>query len=169
MAMDFGGESAVSPATMRGRDWPCLRQFGVFLENRVGRLHDLLRSVERHDLKVVALSIVDSVDCAIVRMLLNNYERGRELLELSGFPVFESDVIGVVLPDDPQPHMQICTALLRAEVNIHYTYPLHYRREGRGAIALYVDDTDQGLRILRESGFAVITENDLLEHDDFLS
>ena len=169
MATNFGGESTVEPTTFRGREWPCLRQFGVFLENRVGRLHDLLRSVERHDLRVIALSIVDSVDCAVVRLILNNYERGRELLELSGFPAFESDVIGVVLPDDPQPHMQVCTALLRAEVNIHYTYPLHYRRDGRGAIALYVDDVDQGLKILSEAGFAVITENDLLEYDDFLS
>ena len=169
MAMDFGGESIADPVTFRGRDWPCLRQFGVFLENRVGRLHDLLRSVERHDLRVMALSIVDSVDCAVVRLVLNNYERGRELLELSGFPMFESDVIGVVLPDDPQPHMQICSALLRAEVNIHYTYPLLYRRNGRGSVALYVDDVDQGLQILTEGGFAVVTENDLLEYDDFLS
>ena len=165
--MDFGGESAIAPATMRGRDWPCLRQFGVFLENRVGRLHDLLRSVERHDIRVVALSIVDSVDCAVVRLILNRYERGRELLELSGFPVFESDVIGVVLPDDPQPHMHICAMLLQAEVNIHYTYPLLYRRGGHGAIALYVDDVDQGCRILSDGGFTVITENDLLEYDDF--
>lgn len=168
MAKSFGGPSAGDPATMRGREWPCLRQFGIFLENRVGRLHELLRRLERHDLRVVALTIADSVDCAVVRMVLNHYERGRELLELSGFTVFESDVVGVLLPDDPQPHMQICTALLQGEMNIHYTYPLLYRRGGRGAIALYVDDTDEALRILNEKGLTIITENDLLDDDEFL-
>ena len=166
--MSYGGSSTSDPATMRGRDWPSLRQFGVFLENRVGRLHDLLRHLERHDIRVVALTIADSADCAVVRIVLNNYERGRELFDLSGFTVFESDVVGVLLPDDPQPHMQICTALLQAEVNIHYTYPLLFRRHGRGAIALHVDDVDQALRILHERRFTTVTENDLLEWDEFL-
>ena len=167
MSMNFGGAAATDPATMRGRDWPCLRQFGVFLENRVGRLHDLLKHLERHDLRVAALTIADSVDCAVVRIVLNNYERGRELLELSGFTVFESDVVGVLLPDDAQPHLQICSALLQAEVNIHYIYPLLFRRGDRGAIALYVDDPDQAVRILAEKGLTIITENDLLEEDEF--
>jgi hypothetical protein len=163
-----GGGAAADPATMRGRDWPCLRQFGVFLENRVGSLNDLMRHLERSDLRIVALSIVDSVDCAIVRLMLNHYERGRELLDLSGFTVFETDVIGVELPDDPQPFVRVCTALLRAEVNIHYSYPLLYRRRGRGAIALYVDDVDLGLKTLYEKGLTVVTERDLLEDDEDL-
>ncbi|MBW3539633.1 MAG: acetolactate synthase [Planctomycetes bacterium] len=166
--MSFGGDSTVEPSTMRGREWPCLRQFGVFLENRVGRLHDLLRHLERHDLKVMALSVVDSADCAIARLMVDNYERGHELFELSGFTVFETNVIGVELPDHPQPFVQVCIALLQAEVNIHYTYPLLFRRHGRGAIALYVDDIDLGIRILQEKNLSIITENDLLEDDEYL-
>ena len=61
MSSSFSGDSLVDPITSRGRDWPCLRQFIVFLENRVGSLHDLLRRVERDDLKIVALSILDSL------------------------------------------------------------------------------------------------------------
>ena len=168
MSMNFSGESVSDPSTMRGRDWPCLRQFCVFLENRVGRLHDLLRHVERHDLRVIALSIVESTDFAAVRLMLDNYERGHELFQLSNFNVFENDVIGVELPDDPQPFVKICTALLQAEMNIHYSYPLLYRRQGRGAIALHVDDVDQGLKMLIEKGLRIVTERDLLEDDDFL-
>ncbi|MCH8828461.1 MAG: acetolactate synthase [Planctomycetes bacterium] len=152
---------------MRGRDWPCLRQFVVFLENRVGSLNDLLRHLEGHDLRVIALSIVDSVDCAIVRVMLDDYERGRSLFDLSPFPVFETDIIGVELPDDPQPYVRICRALLQAELNIHYTYPLLYRRRGRGAIALYVDDLDLGLKTLAEKGHRILTEKDLLDDDEF--
>ena len=165
--MGYEGESPIEPATMRGRNWPCLRQFGVFLENKVGRLHELLRQLERDDVRVVALSINDSVDYAIARLIVNNYERGLELLNFSNFPFFENDVIGVVLPDIDQPHVSICAALMSAEVNVHYTYPLMYRRHGRGAIALYAEDTDEGLRVLKEQGHTIITENELLEDDEY--
>ena len=168
MSQSFGGESTVDPSTMRGRCWPCLRQFGIFLENRVGRLHDLLRHIERHDLKVMALSIVESVDYAVVRLMVNNYDRAKDVFSLSGFTVFESDIVGVELPDDPQPFARICLALLQAEVNIHYTYPLLYRRQGRGAIALCVDDVDQGMRILADKGHRIITETDLMDYDEYL-
>lgn len=166
--MSFGGESSADPTTARGRDWPCLRQFGVFMENKVGSLYDLLRHLEQHDLRVLALSIVDSIDCAVARLILNNYERALELFQLSGSTFFESEVIGVELPDHPQPHAAICVALMRAEVNIHYTYPLLFRRNGRSAIALYVDDVDLGVTALRQNGLQVLTENDLDNDDEHL-
>ena len=166
-SMNFGDEVPLAPGTMHGRDWPTLRQFGVFLENRVGTLQKLLQHLEGHDLRIVALSIENSVDSAIVRLMLDNYERGRELFDLSDFTVFETDLIGVELPDDPQPYVKIGLALLEAELSIHYTYPLLYRRRGRGAIAIYVDDVDLGLRTLTESGHRIITENELRDDDEF--
>lgn len=167
MSMSFGGESPMDPMTMRGRNWPCLRQFVVFLENRVGSLHELMRQLERYDLRVIALSIVDSVDFAIARLVLDNYERGKELFELSNFSVFENDLIGVELPDDPQPFVALCLALLEAELNIHYSYPLLYRRKGHGAIALYTDDIDLAMKTLSEKGHRIITEKDLLDDDEY--
>ncbi|HID21385.1 MAG TPA: acetolactate synthase [Planctomycetaceae bacterium] len=167
MSTSFGDDTISDPATMRGREWPCLRQFCVFLENRVGRLHDLLRHIEKDDLRIVGLSIVDSVECAIVRLMVNNVDRGRELFRFSNFTVFESDIVGVELPEGPQPFLTICSVLLQAELNIHYTYPLLFRQQGRGAIALYVDDLDQALQLLKDSGLRIITENDLLEDDEY--
>ena len=168
MSMSFGDDATVDASTMRGRSWPCLRQFCVFMENRVGRLHDLLRHLERSDLRVVALSIADSVDCAIARVMVDNADRCREIFELSNFPFSEADLVGVELPDVPQPYVTVCTALLAAEVNVHYTYPLLYRRGGRGAIALYVDDVEMAMQVLTDKGHRVITENDLLDDDEFL-
>jgi hypothetical protein len=165
--MSIGGESRIDAGTLRGRDWPCLRQFGIFMENRVGTLHELLRHIERHDLRVMALTVVDSVDYSIARLVLNNYERASELFCLSNFKFFETDIIGVELTNDPQPYVKICIALLQAELNIHYTYPLLYRgKKGGGAIAIYVDDIETGIKILADKGHRIITENDLLEYDE---
>ena len=114
----------------------------------------------------MALTIVDSVDFSIARLVVNNYDRASELFKLSEFNFFETDLIGVELTNDPQPYVQICIALLQAELNIHYTYPLLYRKKGRGAIALYVDDVETGIKILADKGHRIITENDLLEYDE---
>ncbi|MEZ6057848.1 MAG: acetolactate synthase [Planctomycetaceae bacterium] len=160
-------DSPNDPQTMRGRDWPCLRQFCVFMENRVGRLNDLLRHIEREDLRVMALSVVDTVDFAVARILVDNTDRVRELLSLSDFTVTENDIVGVELPDDPQPFLQIFRAIVSAEINISYTYPLLYRRGGRGAIALHVDNVDQATQLLQSLKFRVLTESDLMQDDEF--
>ena len=159
-----GGSAEITdPLTARGKGWPTLRQFAVFMENRVGRLHELLRLCEGHSLRVIALSIANSVDCAFVRLMVDDTDRAREILTRSKFAFTETDLVGVELPDVPQPFVLICLALLQAEVNLHYTYPLLYNRHGRGAIALYVDDVDLAQQTLSEKGLTIITESDLLD------
>lgn len=168
MTRRHGDASFVDPATARARNWPCLRQFVVFLENRVGRLGELMRQVESLDIRVLSMSIDDSVDCANVRLIFNNSDRARERLELSNFMFSESDVVGVELPDDDQPFDAICTALLKVELNIHHASLLRYRREGHSAIAMYVDDVDLATRAFEDAGFRIITEGDLHDQDDYL-
>jgi len=115
---DVGSGSALGFATARGRNWPTLRQFTVFLENRVGQLLEVVRRFEGSKVRIVALSINDSGECAFVRFLLSHPEQGREILERAGLALIESDLIGVELPHSDQPLLRICTALLQAEVNI---------------------------------------------------
>ncbi|NQT16211.1 MAG: acetolactate synthase [Planctomycetes bacterium] len=150
-------------STMRGRNSPSIRQFTVFLENRVGQLLEVVRRFEGTPVRIVALSIVDSAECAFVRFLLSHPEEGREILERAGLAIIESELIGVELPDGSQPLLQICTALLQAEVNIIQAYPLLVRPRGRAAVALMVDNLEMGLETLAAKGFETISEGDLLE------
>ncbi len=166
MPVDFGSDDDyLSAATMHGRDWPCLRQFVVILENRVGSLGELLRRLERHDMRIVALSMVDTVEVAIARVMVDQFERAREVFEMSGFTFFEHDVVGVELPDNDQPFASVLTALVHGEINVNYMYPLIYRRQGRGAVAIHVSDIDSALSVLRDSGHTLLTENDLNSDD----
>jgi len=148
---------------MRGRNYPSIRQFTVFLENRVGQLQEVVRRFEGTRVRIVALSIADAAECAFVRFLLSHPEEGREILERAGLAIIESDLIGVELPEGPQPLLQICTALLQAEVNIIQAYPLLVRPHGRPAVALMVDNIDLGLETLGSKGFRMVTEGDLAE------
>lgn len=167
MSMGFGGEEFTDASTIRGRDYPSLRQFCVILENRVGSLNTLMRQLERHDLRIIALSMVDNVDVAIARIMLDNVERSRELFELGAFTFFEADLVGVELPDEPQPFVAICSALLQAEVDVNYMYPLMYRRGGRSAVAIHVDDVDTAISILHDLGHTLLTEGDLTSDDEY--
>jgi len=156
----------VQPMTMRSRDWPCLRQFCVFMENRVGRLHELLKQLERHDLKIVALSIADTIDFSVVRVMVDDTDRVREILALTTFTFIENDILGVELPDEPDPFGTVFRTLMTAEINIAYTYPLLYHRSRRGAIAIFVDDVDHARQVLLDHGLHLLSENDL-QADEF--
>jgi hypothetical protein len=162
---DTGEGAGVGFATARGRNWPTLRQFTVFLENKVGQLLEVVRRFEGSRVRIVALSITDSGECAFVRFLLSHPEQGREILERAGLALIESDLLGVELPDDHQPLLRICTALLQAEVNIIQAYPILVRPRGRPAVALMVDNTEMGLETLTGRGFTMISEADLDEDE----
>ena len=163
--MSFGEGSGVGSSTMRGRNYPTIRQFTVFLENRVGQLLEVVRRFENSKVRIVALSIADSAECAFVRFLLSRPEQGREILERAGLAMIESDLIGVELPEGHQPLLQVCTALLQAEINIIQAYPLLVRPHGRPAVALMVDNIEMGLETLANKGFNMVTEADLSEDE----
>jgi len=163
--MSVGEGTGTGFSTMRGRNYPTIRQFTVFLENRVGQLLEVVRRFEGTRVKIVALSISDSAECAFVRFLLSHPEQGREILERAGLALIESDLIGVELPRGNQPLLQVCTALLQAEVNIIQAYPLLIRPRDRPAVALMVDNIEMGLETLDSKGFTMVTEGDLADSE----
>jgi hypothetical protein len=163
--MSVGEGSGTGFATMRGRNYPTIRQFPVFLENRVGQLLEVVRRFEGSQVRIVALSINDATECAFVRFLLSHPEQGREVLERAGLAMIESDLIGIELPEGSQPLLQVCTALLQAEINIVQAYPLIVRPHGRPAVALMVDNIELAMETLGSKGFRMITEGDLADVD----
>lgn len=161
--MSYGGEAEIGFSTARGRDWPSVRQFSVFLENRVGVLLDLVRKFEASNNRIVAMTVVENADCAVIRLILRNPERAREIFELSKLPAIESDLLVVQLPEVAQPLSVICQTLLAAELNIHYAYPLMLPPRNIPALAIHVDDLETALATLQSQGYGVLTERDLEE------
>ena len=158
--------SAPTYQTMRGRDFPTLRQFTVFLENRVGQLLEVVRRLEISGNRIVGFSINDSSDCALVRFVLRNPETGRETFERAGLSVFESDCIGVELPESGQPFEEICMALLQAEINIVRAFPLLGILSGGAAVVISVDNTEAALETLSQKGLRLLHESDLQDAQD---
>ncbi|MFO0887647.1 MAG: acetolactate synthase [Isosphaeraceae bacterium] len=162
MSLGEGGGSELDYETLPGREWPTLTQYSVFLENRVGRLLEVVRLFRGSSrVRIVGLSIADSADCCIIRLILSHPEQGREILEQAELPFAESQLLAVELVSGPQSLADVCMGLLQAEVNIHYAYPLIVHPNGRAAVALHVDNLEQASNTLRTLGFDVVSEADL--------
>lgn len=155
--------STINYQTMRGRDYPTIRQFTVFLENRVGVLLGLIRRFRGTKVRIMALNIIDSTECCMVRIVLSHPEQGREILERAGLAMIESDLIAIELTDCDQPLLETCTALLRAEVNLVQTYPLMVKNTERIIVAIMVDNVDTAQQTLADQGFRMVSENELLD------
>lgn len=157
-------EDILPPQTQAGAGFEStrVRQFTIFLDNRVGRLGMLVRALEEGDSKIAAVSIEESADSALVRLICSAPDHSRDLLQEAGFAFGESDLLAVELPRRTrQPLLAICSALLTAEINIHYAYPLLRRPNGFPALALYVEDPTLAAQILIRKGFTLIGESDL--------
>ncbi|HEY1378511.1 MAG TPA: acetolactate synthase [Gemmataceae bacterium] len=159
--MSFGEDAGTDFATARGRDWPSVRQFNIFLANRVGALVNVFRCFEKTDVRILSMTIIDTADVAILRLVLSHPERAVEILEQAKLMYTESDLLVVQLPEGRQPLLQICKALLAAEINLHYAYPLLVGPAGLPALAIHVDNHEQAVQTLESQGFAVFSENDL--------
>jgi hypothetical protein len=137
-----------------------VRQFNVFLENRLGALMDLVRHFETTDIHIVSLMVMDTADCAIIRIVLSDPERALEIFQQAQLAFTESDLLVVRLPEGAQPILKICKALLSAEIDVDYAYPLLVGPDGHAALALHVSDHETASLTLSSKGFTLFTEND---------
>ncbi|MFQ5425016.1 MAG: acetolactate synthase [Phycisphaerae bacterium] len=139
---------------------PSVRQLSVFLDDRVGALHRLFQCFERTDIKILALSVVHAIDCAIIRVIVDDTDEAIEVLRKRNFPISETEMIVVELPPG-HGLRSICSALLTAEISIDYVYPLLVRPTGRAAIAVHTDNLEIAAQVLRGRNCTLLGEDDL--------
>jgi len=139
---------------------PAVRQLSVFLDDRVGALFRLFRAFEGSQVRIVGMSVVHAIDCAIVRIICDDTDTAIDLLRRQRFPLSETELVVVEVPHG-HGLMSICSALLAGEVNIDYAYPMLVRPTGRTALAIHTDELETAVQVLRSRKFAVLGENDL--------
>jgi hypothetical protein len=157
----FQGAFGFGRATARDRDWSSVRQFNVFLENRVGELTMLIQVFDIIKVRIVSLTIVESSDCSIIRVVLSDANRAEDEFIQANLAFVETEILVVRLPDGPEPILQICRTLLAAEIGIHYAYTLMVGPEKTPALALHVEDPETACTALVRKGFTLLTEADL--------
>ncbi len=148
-------------STTEKLDSPPVRQFSVFLQNKVGALLEVVKLLNEHNVIVLALSIQDSSESSIGRMVVSDPERVKTLFVDNDIPFSECEVLVVELREGASDLSKVLSALLMAEVNIYFSYPLMIRPRGRAVIAMHVDDNECSSAVLLGDGFKILTQADL--------
>jgi len=137
-----------------------VKQFSVFAENRLGRLYDLTALLKNHNVHVMGITVLDTTDSAIVRLIVDDPDKARELMINNDFPYVECDVLAVEIADESALE-GVLAALFEAEINVHYVYSFIKRPEGRAALAINAEDGDVAAQAVAKRGFRVLTQRDI--------
>lgn len=120
-----------------------MKQVSVFVENRPGRLRTLLSALSEGGISLRALSIADTTDFGIARMILSDTTKGLEAIKQAGFTASTTDVLRVEIPDRPGGLLDtVISPLAERGVNIEYTYAFVDRPLEQAVVVLKVDDLD---------------------------
>jgi hypothetical protein len=149
------------PETTSKIGGPLVKQFSIFLPNKVGAMLEIVKLLNTHHTHVVALSIAESTDSAIARIVVSDPDRVLELFRENNIAFGVCEMVVVEMREVATQLSKLLAALLMAEVNVHFTYPLLIRPRGYAAIALHVDDTECASSVLVGEGFKLLSQTDI--------
>ena len=134
-----------------------VNQLSVFLENKSGRLAKVTRVLGERDINISALSIADTTDFGILRLIVNKPEEAHELLKSEGFVVTQTEVIAVCIPDKPGGLAGVLAILEEAGINIEYLYAFVGNTNTKNALVIFrVEDCDKAVEVLKNKGVRVV-------------
>jgi hypothetical protein len=138
-----------------------VKHFSIFLHNKVGALLEVVRFFEQKGVIVLAFSIVDSAESSIARMIVSDPALVAKLLHEKDIAYVETTVLVVELAEGAADLGRVLNALLMAEVNLLFSYPLLVRPRGKALLVLHVDDNECASSVLQGEGYQILTQGDL--------
>jgi len=135
-------------------------QFSVFTPNRLGRLRELVSLLKSRDVHVLGLTVLDTTDSSIIRLVVDDPDGARELLRSHDFAATECDLVAVEV-DSPDELSRLVAALLEAELNINYLYPFIPHPHGKSIVGLSLEDNEMAAEVLKRHQFPVLKQADI--------
>lgn len=135
-------------------------QFSIHADNKVGRLNEIVGLLTVHQVHIMAISILDTTDSSIIRLIVDYPEEAQKLLIEHQFSFVQSELIAVELDSEADIKTVTC-ALVQAEINIHYIYPFNTRPQGKSALAISLEDNDLAADTLQRHQLRVIGQQDI--------
>lgn len=155
-------ENAVlKEAPVKRPEGTAIRQLSVFLQNRVGALMALTKLLHDHSIEILGISMQDTTEMTLVRLILSDPEGAGMLFIERGIPHAECRIIVVELSESRHRLADCLSCLLAAELNIEFCYSLLVRPGGFPLLAIHCDDVDIGSDSLSKAGFRVLVQGDL--------
>jgi hypothetical protein len=140
-----------------------LKQLSLFLENKPGALSRPMRLLAGAGFNILTLSIADTDQFGILRLIVRDWEKARQLLEQEGFVVKVTDMVAVEVADRPGGLVEILDVLEKAGTNVAFMYAFTEKRKGRAVLMFRFDNPDAAIRVLQKKGINVVDSGELLK------
>lgn len=133
-----------------------LHQLSVFMENKPGQLKAVCQALAAANLNIQTLTLADTKEFGIVRMILHDWERARSVLEQAGFVATISEVLALEVPDRPGGLAEILSIIDETNLNVEYMYAFTFGRDSKAILIFRFDDADTALERLKTKGINVV-------------
>lgn len=139
-----------------------LQQLSLFLENRPGRLHAPLEAIAAEGINILTLSLADSAQFGILRLIVREWDKAKAILEKAGWVVSLTEVVAVDVPDRPGGLAEALTILEGADLNIEYMYAFSLRRGDKAILIFRFEDPDRAVQVLLDRGLHIVDGEELI-------
>ena len=146
-------------STLRNPGREPIRQFVIYAENKVGWLNDFIEMLRAEGIHVMAISVLDTTDSAVIRLVPNYPKETARLLKSRSITFMERNVLAVEIEGEDSLQM-ITQSLLHAEINIHYVYPFLYQPNDKPVLALAMEDEEIGEEALTKHRLRILFQED---------
>ena len=138
-----------------------IKQLTVFVQNTKGTIVSVTDTLAKNNINLRALSIAETEDFGILRLIVNDTDLAKKILEENGYLIKTIDVIGVKIGDEPGKLTSALAVLDKASINVEYLYAFMARTEKHAYVVLRVEDNALAEKVLVEAGFKLITDQDV--------
>lgn len=138
-----------------------LKQISIFLENKEGRLKKAINILSQANTNIRALSIADTSEFGILRLIVPEPEKAQKKLEENNFVVKVNEVIAVEVPDQPGGLDSILSILYGSQINVEYLYAFVEKNEDKAIVVIKTENIDEGIAALEESNIKIMSAEDV--------
>lgn len=134
-----------------------VEQIAVFLENKSGRLAEITRTLADNKINIRALSVADTADFGILRLIVDNVDLAKESLRANGFTVSKTNVVAVEVPDRPGGLAEVLLRAHEADLNVEYMYAYVNGRGNNAVLIFRFNDMDKAIETLQKNGYNLLS------------
>ena len=140
-----------------------LNQLSVFLENKPGKLSVPCKALAKADINILTLSLADTHQFGILRLIVQDWQRARQVLQDAGCVVNVTEVAAIEVPDQPGGLAKVLDTIEKARINLEYMYAFTFRSGGTASLVFRFEKPDDAIAALQEAGISIVDGVDLFD------